>query len=129
MSGRTSDEPRPRPVYSHVAATCSVTPEMYLRDHFLAVNSAALWFHSSLKNTYIGLGGEDWLFDAVTFLLRRPLISQLVTPCNSKIYVTGVVRSSNQTVHPPFHPSVRPSIYPFNTCHVGEKCLTMTDQQ
>lgn len=107
--------------------------EFYLRDHFLAVSSTPLRFHSSLRNTYIGMGGEDWSFDAVTFFLHRPLISHRVTPQNSKVSVTGEVRSSNPTAHPPVHPPIHlihPSVQPYNICHQlkkkGEKRLTMT---
>lgn len=64
---------------------CTIIPEIYLRDHFLAVSSTTLWFHSSLRNTFIGIGGQDWSFDAVTFFLHSPLRSHHVTLLNSKV--------------------------------------------
>lgn len=105
---------------------------IYLRDHFLAVSSTPLWFHSSLRNTYIGIGGEDWSFDAVTFLLHCPLTSHHVTLQNSKVSVTSEVCSSNLTAHPQVHPPINlihPSVQPYNRCHVQKKRkkhLTMT---
>lgn len=118
-----SGSPQPWPSHAHLAV-CTIIPEFYLRDHFLAVSSTPLSSHSSLRNTYIGMGVEDWSFDAVTFFSHRLLtFSPHVTRQNSKVSVSTQVCSSNLTAHPPVHPPihlVHPSVQPYNICQKRE---------
>lgn len=88
--------------HTHLSAG-RISPEFYLSDHFLVVSSTPRRPHSSLTNTYVGTGGADWSFEAVTSFLYRPLTSRHITLRNSKVSVTSQVCSSNPTAHPPIH--------------------------
>lgn len=127
----------PWPLLFHAhPVICTIILKFGSSDHFLPVSNNTQRFHSTLTNTWIGIEGEDWSFDAVTFSLHRPLISLHVTRQKSKESVTSEVWSSNLTAHPPVHPPIhliQPSVQPCNmSCAKkkgekrGAKHLTMT---